>query len=117
MTPASWIVNIARGGLIDQDALVAALHAGRPRGAYFDVTEPEPLPPDHAVSGEPGAVPGRTGAGKTSPISRQAADFLRGGTGVAATDNFIESSMRAVQTPVLVERGARFDEIEARAQP
>jgi phosphoglycerate dehydrogenase-like enzyme len=43
------IVNIARGSVIDQDALVAALTARRIGGAFLDVTTPEPLPPDHPL--------------------------------------------------------------------
>lgn len=39
------IVNIARGGLIDQTALIAALERGQVGGATLDVTDPEPLPP------------------------------------------------------------------------
>ncbi|WP_394727197.1 D-2-hydroxyacid dehydrogenase [Altererythrobacter sp. GH1-8] len=40
------IVNIARGAVIDQPALVEALQAGRIGGAFLDVTTPEPLPPE-----------------------------------------------------------------------
>ena len=43
------IVNIARGSVIDQDALVTALEAGRIGGALLDVTTPEPLPPEHPL--------------------------------------------------------------------
>ncbi len=43
------IVNIARGSVIDQDALVTALEAGRIGGALLDVTSPEPLPEDHPL--------------------------------------------------------------------
>ena len=43
------IVNIARGSVIDQDALVEALAAGRIGGALLDVTSPEPLPDDHPL--------------------------------------------------------------------
>ncbi|MGH2751052.1 MAG: D-isomer specific 2-hydroxyacid dehydrogenase family protein [Actinomycetota bacterium] len=49
MKPAAWIVNVARGGLIDTDALVDALEAGVVGGAALDVTEPEPLPDDHPL--------------------------------------------------------------------
>jgi glyoxylate reductase len=42
-------VNIARGSLIDTDALVAALEQERIGGAALDVTDPEPLPPDHPL--------------------------------------------------------------------
>ena len=43
------IVNIARGSVIDQDALVTALEAGKIGGALLDVTTPEPLPEDHPL--------------------------------------------------------------------
>jgi phosphoglycerate dehydrogenase-like enzyme len=45
----AWIVNVARGGLIDTDALVHALEQHLIGGAALDVTEPEPLPPDHPL--------------------------------------------------------------------
>lgn len=41
------IVNAARGGLVDTDALVSALQFNGIRGAALDVTDPEPLPNDH----------------------------------------------------------------------
>lgn len=49
MKSSSWIVNVARGGHIDTDALVAALQSGSIGGAALDVTEPEPLPDGHAL--------------------------------------------------------------------
>jgi phosphoglycerate dehydrogenase-like enzyme len=49
MRPAAWIVNVARGGLIDTDALVTALAAEEIGGAALDVTDPEPLPDDHPL--------------------------------------------------------------------
>ena len=51
MKPTAVIVNIARGAVIDQEALVRALKAGRIGGAALDVTEPEPLPPDSELWG------------------------------------------------------------------
>lgn len=40
------LINSGRGSVLDQDALVTAMEAGRLWGAALDVTEPEPLPPD-----------------------------------------------------------------------
>ncbi len=53
MSPEAWIVNIARGSLIDTAALTTALAAGAIGGAALDVTEPEPLPADHPLWTEP----------------------------------------------------------------
>lgn len=47
------LVNIARGGLVDTDALVRALAAGAIAGAALDVTDPEPLPDGHPLWAEP----------------------------------------------------------------
>ncbi|MER3389939.1 MAG: NAD(P)-dependent oxidoreductase [Microcella sp.] len=47
------LINIARGPLVDTAALVAALASGRIAGAGLDVTDPEPLPADHALWSEP----------------------------------------------------------------
>ncbi|GAB2923287.1 D-isomer specific 2-hydroxyacid dehydrogenase family protein [Rhodococcus aerolatus] len=44
-----WLVNIARGSLVDTDALVTALRDGTIGGAALDVTDPEPLPDDHPL--------------------------------------------------------------------
>jgi phosphoglycerate dehydrogenase-like enzyme len=49
MKSTAMLVNIARGTVIDQDALVAALSAKQIGGAFLDVTTPEPLPADHAL--------------------------------------------------------------------
>ncbi len=53
MKPTSAVVNIARGALVDQDALAVALHEGRILGAGLDVTSPEPLADDHPLWREP----------------------------------------------------------------
>jgi phosphoglycerate dehydrogenase-like enzyme len=56
MKPTGWLVNVGRGGLVDTDALVTALKAGRIGGAALDVTDPEPLPDGHALWTEPRAI-------------------------------------------------------------
>ena len=49
MRPGSILINTARGGLIDQDALVDALRSGHLGAAGLDVTTPEPLPNPHPL--------------------------------------------------------------------
>jgi phosphoglycerate dehydrogenase-like enzyme len=49
MEPDAWLVNVARGGVVDTEALTAALHEGQIGGAALDVTDPEPLPPGHPL--------------------------------------------------------------------
>jgi D-3-phosphoglycerate dehydrogenase len=56
MRRAPVIVNTARGGLIDHDALASGLDSGRVSGAALDVTEPEPLPVDHPLRRDPRVV-------------------------------------------------------------
>jgi glyoxylate reductase len=53
MKETALLVNTARGGVVDQDALRAALHDGAIAGAALDVTEPEPLPADHPLLDAP----------------------------------------------------------------
>lgn len=47
MKNSAWLINIARGEVVDQDALLQALQAGSIAGACLDVFEKEPLPQDH----------------------------------------------------------------------
>jgi phosphoglycerate dehydrogenase-like enzyme len=49
MTKSSYLINVARGGCVDEAALVAALENGQIAGAGIDVTDPEPLPQDSSL--------------------------------------------------------------------
>lgn len=50
------VINCARGGIIDEDALLRALESGKCAGAALDVYETEPAPPDHPLLNRPDTV-------------------------------------------------------------
>lgn len=56
MKPTAYLVNTSRGPLIDEAALIAALHAGAIAGAGLDVYDTEPLPRDHPLRTAPNVV-------------------------------------------------------------
>ncbi|WP_166852164.1 D-isomer specific 2-hydroxyacid dehydrogenase family protein [Isoptericola sp. BMS4] len=56
MRPGATLVNVARGALVDTDALVAALRSGHLGAAALDVTDPEPLPDGHPLWDLPTAL-------------------------------------------------------------
>ena len=56
MKNTAYLINCARGGLVDSDALYDALVAGELSGAALDVTEPEPLPADHKLLTLPNVI-------------------------------------------------------------
>lgn len=49
MKPSAYLINLARGGVVDENALVSALRNGKIAGAALDVFSQEPLPPDHEL--------------------------------------------------------------------
>jgi D-2-hydroxyacid dehydrogenase (NADP+) len=49
MKPSAYLVNLARGGVVDEDAMIAALAQGRIAGAALDVFSQEPLPENHPL--------------------------------------------------------------------
>ena len=69
MKPAAYLVNVSRGGIIDEPALVAALHAGAIAGAGLDVCEVEPVPDDSPLWSTPNLVvtPHRAGFSQRRP--------------------------------------------------
>ena len=69
MKPGAFLVNVARGAVIKDDDLVAALRSGRVGGAVLDVFDPEPLPADSAYWSLPNVI-------VTPHISAVSADLL-----------------------------------------
>ncbi|HEY7107149.1 MAG TPA: NAD(P)-dependent oxidoreductase [Acidimicrobiia bacterium] len=67
--PGAHLVNIARGSLVDQDALIAALDDGRVARASLDTVDPEPLPEGHPLYSHPNVM-------VTAHISYAAPDSL-----------------------------------------
>ncbi len=56
MKPTAVLINTARGPVVDTDALLVALREGWIRAAALDVTDPEPLPPDHPLLELPNCI-------------------------------------------------------------
>ena len=56
MKPSAWLINIARGDMVDQNALIEALTKRRIAGAFLDVVTPEPLPPEHPLWSAPNSI-------------------------------------------------------------
>ena len=71
----AWLVNVARGGLVDEEALVRALDSGRLGGACLDVFATEPLPPSSPLWTHPRVLVSPHVAGVTT-VDGAAAGFL-----------------------------------------
>ncbi|MDS1268956.1 NAD(P)-dependent oxidoreductase [Lipingzhangella sp. LS1_29] len=56
MKPTAWLINVARGPIVDTEALLGALDSAGIAGAGLDVTDPEPLPAAHPLWGHPRAI-------------------------------------------------------------
>jgi phosphoglycerate dehydrogenase-like enzyme len=76
MHPDAVVVNVARGPVIDTDALVAALRGNEIGGAALDVTDPEPLPEDHPLWGFDNVRITPHNAGHTPAYYERLADIL-----------------------------------------
>ncbi|MFC4292535.1 D-2-hydroxyacid dehydrogenase [Sphingorhabdus arenilitoris] len=78
MKPTASLINIARGSVVDQDALIAALGAKSIAAAWLDVTTPEPLPAGHPLWETPNAHISMhlSGRAQTLMFARSAERFL-----------------------------------------
>jgi phosphoglycerate dehydrogenase-like enzyme len=73
MKPGVWLVNTARGELVDEAALIAALKRGSLRGAALDTYEREPLAPSSPLRGMRNVVLSPHVAGQTEAALRRVA--------------------------------------------
>jgi lactate dehydrogenase-like 2-hydroxyacid dehydrogenase len=78
MKPSAYLVNTARGGVVDESALMSALHAGQLRGAALDVFENEPHI-DPQLLDTPNLV--------VTPHIASAGEATRDAMGILAIDN------------------------------
>lgn len=94
MKPGALFANIGRGTTVDQEALIHALH-DRPLGAaYLDVTDPEPLPPEHPLWTTPRCyiTPHSAGGHGDEPdrlLAHFLANFARWGRGESLRDRIL----------------------------
>jgi glyoxylate reductase len=81
MQPSAILINTARGPIVDQAALIAALRGGEIAGAALDVTDPEPPPPDDPVLSAPNLI--------VAPHIGSATHTAREAMGTLAVDNLL----------------------------
>lgn len=72
MKPTAHLINTARGGIVDENALADAVRTGRIAGAALDVTETEPLPAGSVLRGIDGITVFSHMAGQTAEARRDA---------------------------------------------
>jgi phosphoglycerate dehydrogenase-like enzyme len=113
MRPSAFLVNVARGGIVDERALVAALEEGRIAGAGLDVFEEEPLGSDAAILRAPNVIAAPHSLGYTD-------DLLRGCVGGACAAILAvaagEVPVHVVNPDVLESRRFR-ERLRALSQP
>lgn len=77
LKPGALFYNIGRGSTVNQTDLAAALESGQLAAAYLDVTDPEPLPPEHPLWTAPNCyITPHTGGGHQGERERQVRHFL-----------------------------------------
>ncbi len=98
MKPGVFVLNAARGGVIDEAALVRALEKGRVAGAGIDVYGAEPLPADHPLRSAPNTVLTPHLGASTAEAQESVALEIAGAVRAALVDS---DFTRAVNAPAI----------------
>jgi phosphoglycerate dehydrogenase-like enzyme len=114
MRPSAYLVNVARGELIDQPALTEALQARRIAGAGLDVFAQEPLPPDDPLVGLDNVILTPHWLASSADVWRAtgratAEGMLRAARGMAPEDVV---NPEVLESPAFREKLGRFAENE-----
>jgi phosphoglycerate dehydrogenase-like enzyme len=94
LPPDAVIVNVARGEVIETEALVEGLRRGRIGGAVLDVTDPEPLPDDHPLWGLDDVLVTPHSAGSTPKYYDRLADLIADNVGRLASGEPLRNRVR-----------------------
>lgn len=76
MKSTAFLINAARGGLIDEDALIDAMNTGKIGGAGLDTVDSEPLPEDSPLWDLPNTIITSHVAGFTDGVANEISDLL-----------------------------------------
>ncbi|MBI4286882.1 MAG: D-2-hydroxyacid dehydrogenase [Chloroflexi bacterium] len=76
MKPTAYLINVSRGSIVDETALIATLREGRIAGAGLDVTETEPLPPESPLWDVPNVILTPHEAGATADYNDRVANLF-----------------------------------------
>lgn len=115
MKPSAYLVNIARGEIIDQPALVHVLHEGRIAGAALDVFEEEPLPKGHPLAEMENVVVTPHLSASTTDVFAATSQVMAAGMLRAARGEAPENVLnpQVLESPNFQRKLARFAENSA----
>ncbi|MGB9033019.1 MAG: C-terminal binding protein [Paeniglutamicibacter sp.] len=100
MPAGSYLVNVARGGLVDESALLEALDSGHLAGAMLDVLAQEPAPANHPLLSHPSAI-------ITPHTAYRSTASLREYMALPARNVIAVVAGRAAETPLLIPVSSR----------
>jgi phosphoglycerate dehydrogenase-like enzyme len=119
MKPTAYLINVARGELIDQAALVAALRERRIAGAGLDVFEAEPLPPDDPLLQLDNVILTPHWSASTSDVWAATGAAMAEGM-VRAAQGLVPANVvnpEVLDRPAFRAKLARFEENQAQVLP